>query len=98
MDATHEPYFDRAFLSAATITQRFNTMESRQLNGALTNDDTQAPMLLGITGGFLLLSILLLLARLWSRIRPISNLKADDWTVLAGTVSSTASNHHEHLN
>ncbi|KAH7396244.1 hypothetical protein BKA66DRAFT_509308 [Pyrenochaeta sp. MPI-SDFR-AT-0127] len=49
-------------------------------------DDTQAPMLLGISGGLLLISILLLHARLWSRARPISNLGLDDWTVFAATI------------
>lgn len=70
------------------------------------NDDTQAPMLLGITGGLLFLSILLLTARLWSRLRPISNFKADDWTVLVATVSLPSmllhhnlppSNHHTQI-
>lgn len=61
-------------------------MESRELTTNLKNDDTQAPMLLAVSGSVLFLSIILLWARLCSRLRPISNLKADDWTVVGGTV------------
>ncbi|KAH8731748.1 hypothetical protein GQ44DRAFT_755145 [Phaeosphaeriaceae sp. PMI808] len=60
-------------------------MESRQI-AALTQDDSQAPLLLGLGGGILILAILLLGARLWSRLRPVSNLKADDWAALGGTI------------
>jgi hypothetical protein len=54
-----------------------------------TNGDntTSAPMLLGLGGALLFLSICLLAARLWSRLRPW-RLKLDDWTVLGATVCS----------
>lgn len=51
-------------------------------------DDSQAPMLLGVTGFVLLIGLVFLTARIWSRLRPVSTLKADDWTVLASTVCS----------
>ncbi|PSN74749.1 hypothetical protein BS50DRAFT_479662 [Corynespora cassiicola Philippines] len=53
-------------------------------------DDTQSPILLGVGGGLLCISILLLCARLWSRMRPISRLRLDDWTALAATILAIA--------
>lgn len=61
-------------------------METRQLGPSITRNDTQAPLLLGISGSFLFLSIIVVALRFWSRIRPIPHLKADDWTILGGTV------------
>jgi hypothetical protein len=49
-------------------------------------NDTTAPMLLGLGGALLLISIGLLAARLWSRLRPW-RLKLDDWAVTGATVS-----------
>lgn len=54
-------------------------------NGMMGNT-TQAPVLLGLGGTLLFISICLLAARLWSRARPSYRLKHDDWTVLAATV------------
>ena len=51
------------------------------------DNNTTAPMLLGLGGALLLISVLLMAARLWSRLRPW-RLKSDDWTVLAATVGS----------
>jgi hypothetical protein len=50
-------------------------------------NDTTAPMLLGLGGALLLISIGLLAARLWSRLRPW-RLKLDDWAVTGATVST----------
>jgi hypothetical protein len=50
------------------------------------SNNTQAPILLGIGGGLLFVSIGLLIARLWSRRRPGGRLSLDDWTVLGATV------------
>jgi hypothetical protein len=49
----------------------------------LPSNDSLAPQLLGLGGSLLVLSIILLCARLWSRRR---GFKADDWTLLAGAV------------
>lgn len=49
-------------------------------------DMNQGPILLGVGGALLFMSILLLAARLWSRLQPVYRLKIDDWTVLAATV------------
>ncbi|KAF2272640.1 uncharacterized protein EI97DRAFT_452864 [Westerdykella ornata] len=54
-------------------------------------DTTTAPILLGVGGSLLFLSIVLLTARLWSRLRPIVRLHADDWTVLGATILATVS-------
>jgi hypothetical protein len=59
------------------------TMESRQLMAEFSSNDSLAPQLLGLGGSLLVLSIILLCARLWSRRR---SFKADDWTLLAGAV------------
>jgi hypothetical protein len=48
-------------------------------------NNTTAPMLLGLGGALLLISIGLLVARLWSRLRPW-RVKLDDWTVFGATV------------
>jgi hypothetical protein len=58
-------------------------MESRQLMDNSPSNDSLAPQLLGLGGSLLVLSIILLCARLWSRRR---SFKADDWTLLAGAV------------
>ncbi|KAH7413671.1 hypothetical protein DE146DRAFT_2565 [Phaeosphaeria sp. MPI-PUGE-AT-0046c] len=58
-------------------------MEGRQLTTATKPNDNQAPMLLGMSGSFLIIAISLLCARIWSRWR---NLKVDDWTVTGGTL------------
>lgn len=55
----------------------------------MTND-TQAPMLLGISGSLLLIALLLISARIWSRMRPTPKLHADDWTAIAATVLASA--------
>ncbi|KAF2865737.1 hypothetical protein BDV95DRAFT_506428 [Massariosphaeria phaeospora] len=49
-------------------------------------NDTQAPILLGVGGALLFISLCLLCARLWSRVRSASRLHVDDWTVLGGTI------------
>ncbi|KAF1998192.1 hypothetical protein P154DRAFT_495822 [Amniculicola lignicola CBS 123094] len=49
-------------------------------------DTTTAPILLGVGGGLMAISIGLLVARLWSRLRPYTRLNWDDWTVLAATI------------
>lgn len=67
----------------------FNPNRFRMNNDNM--DTTTAPILLGVGGGLLVLSLLLLIARLWSRLRPVLRLHADDWTVLAATVISTTS-------
>ncbi|KAF2106599.1 hypothetical protein BDV96DRAFT_590879 [Lophiotrema nucula] len=51
-----------------------------------SGDTSTAPILLGISGGLMVISIALLFARLWSRLRPYVRLDWDDWTVLAATV------------
>jgi len=58
----------------------------RSMGGNVGNNNTQAPILLGIGGGLLFVSIILLCARLWSRRRPKAQLSLDDWTVLGATV------------
>ncbi|KAF2246217.1 hypothetical protein BU26DRAFT_402018, partial [Trematosphaeria pertusa] len=55
-------------------------------NGSMDDNNTQAPILLGLGGTLLFISICLLAARLWSRLRPTYRLKLDDWTVLGATV------------
>lgn len=50
------------------------------------DDGNQAPVLLGLGGALLFISISLLAARLWSRLRPVYRLKLDDWLVLGATV------------
>lgn len=50
------------------------------------DDTNEAPVLLGVGGSLLFLSICLLAARLWSRLRPVYRLKLDDFTVLGATV------------
>ncbi|CAO2647340.1 Nn.00g082620.m01.CDS01 [Neocucurbitaria sp. VM-36] len=67
-------------------------METRQVTGEPVPNDTQAPMLIGATGSLLLVAILLLFARLWSRLGPISNLGMEDWTVVGATVYPTMQN------
>lgn len=79
------------FLNVGVLQLDFSTydpdyIQPRQLMADPMGDDTQAPMLLGISGSILLISILLLYARLWSRVGPISNLGLDDWTVFVATV------------
>jgi hypothetical protein len=69
-------------------------MQRRQLMVDIPSNDSLAPLLLGLSGGLLVLSILLLSARLWSRRR---NLKADDWAVLAGIVRPRQINHIHHI-
>ncbi|OAF99505.1 uncharacterized protein CC84DRAFT_1157588 [Paraphaeosphaeria sporulosa] len=49
-------------------------------------DMNQGPIFLGVGSALLFISILLLAARLWSRLHPVYRLKIDDWTVLAATV------------
>ncbi|KAF2448431.1 hypothetical protein P171DRAFT_353734 [Karstenula rhodostoma CBS 690.94] len=49
----------------------------------------QGPILLGLGGALLFISILLLAARLWSRLQPVCRLKIDDWTVLTATILAT---------
>ncbi|KAF2793659.1 hypothetical protein K505DRAFT_188288, partial [Melanomma pulvis-pyrius CBS 109.77] len=55
-------------------------------NGGGGSNTTQAPILLGISGALLFVSIILLSARLWSRQRPGSRLSLDDWTILGATI------------
>ncbi|KAF2021145.1 hypothetical protein BU24DRAFT_404190 [Aaosphaeria arxii CBS 175.79] len=54
------------------------------------SDTTMAPILLGVGGGLLFISICLLAARLWSRMRPRTRLHSDDWTVIAATTLAIA--------
>lgn len=56
-------------------------------SGRFRNDEnnTTAPMLLGLGGALLFISIGLLTARLWSRLRPW-RLNLDDWTAIGATV------------
>lgn len=49
-------------------------------------DTTAAPVLLGVGGSLMFLSIILLTARIWSRVRPVVRLHWDDWTAFAATV------------
>ncbi|KAF2179825.1 hypothetical protein K469DRAFT_730454 [Zopfia rhizophila CBS 207.26] len=49
-------------------------------------DTTTAPILLGVGGGLLFLTLGLLAARLYSRLRPVVHLHWDDWIVLAATI------------
>ncbi|KAJ4377458.1 hypothetical protein N0V83_000283 [Neocucurbitaria cava] len=58
-------------------------MFTSDLIGDPVPNDTRAPMLIGITGSILFIAILLLIARLWSRMRRISDLGLEDWTILA---------------
>lgn len=51
-----------------------------------SNDTNQAPVLLGVGGALLFLSICLLAGRLWSRLRPVNVLALDDVTVFIATV------------
>lgn len=59
----------------------FNPGRFRNNNG----NDTTAPMLLGLGGALVLISIGLLMARVWSRLRPW-RLHLDDWTVFGATL------------
>jgi hypothetical protein len=59
------------------------------------NNDTQAPLLLGLGGSLLTICILLLCARFWSRRH---NLRADDWAVLLGTVRLLSLQHLQPTN
>ncbi|KAF2685096.1 hypothetical protein K458DRAFT_300834 [Lentithecium fluviatile CBS 122367] len=56
-------------------------------NSFRTDNDnsTTAPMLLGLGSALLFISICLLMARMWSRLRPW-RLKLDDWAVLGATL------------
>ena len=56
-------------------------------NNMMMDDSTTAPILLGVSGGLLFISITLLIARLWSRLRLSKRLHSDDWFILGGTVS-----------
>ena len=49
-------------------------------------DTNYAPMFLGVTGVFTLLSIGLCGARIWTRIKSEAKLRVDDYLVLIGTV------------
>lgn len=60
-------------------------MEARQISDYWRND-TQAPLLLSLSGSFLLLAIFLIGARLWSRLQPVQKLKATDWALLVAAV------------
>ncbi|KAJ4293371.1 hypothetical protein N0V90_008654 [Kalmusia sp. IMI 367209] len=51
-----------------------------------SGNTNQAPVLLGVGGSLLFISICLLVARLWSRTRPTYRLKLDDWTVFGATI------------
>ncbi|KAF2649158.1 hypothetical protein K491DRAFT_611385 [Lophiostoma macrostomum CBS 122681] len=53
-------------------------------------DTTTAPILLGVGGGLLFISLTLLIARIWSRVRPVVRLHVDDWTILAATILAIA--------
>ena len=57
------------------------------VSGPTPPDTNYAPMFLGVTGVFTLLSIGLCGARIWTRIRPEGKLRIDDYLVLVGTVS-----------
>ncbi|KAF2746091.1 hypothetical protein M011DRAFT_97786 [Sporormia fimetaria CBS 119925] len=78
------------FNKSINDTGSFNTSEipffpSNQFQK--TNPDTTtAPILLGVGGGLLFISLTLLTARIWSRTRPVIRLHADDWTLLGGAV------------
>ena len=61
-------------------------MDNTQLIGASMSHDSLAPMLVGSSGSILLIAIILLFARLWSRTRPVYNLGLEDWTVVGATV------------
>ena len=54
----------------------------------MMDDSTTAPILLGVSGGLLFISITLLVARLWSRLHLSKRLHSDDWFILGGTVSN----------
>jgi hypothetical protein len=62
-------------------------LRPRQLMPGPERNDTQAPLLLGVCGSLTLFAVLLLSARLWSRVRPFWNLHLDDWTAVVATVS-----------
>ncbi|KAL5464945.1 hypothetical protein PMIN06_000898 [Paraphaeosphaeria minitans] len=66
------------------MTPNFNLPSTRFRVGG--GDINQGPILLGVGSALLLISILLLAARLWSRLHPVYRLKIDDWTVLAATI------------
>lgn len=51
------------------------------------SDMNQGPVLLGVGSALLFMFILLLVARLWSRLHLVYWIKIDDWIVLAATVS-----------
>ncbi|ORY19260.1 hypothetical protein BCR34DRAFT_461099, partial [Clohesyomyces aquaticus] len=55
-----------------------------------TQDNSTAPILLGIGGALLFTSLFLLAARLWSRVRPVSRLHWDDWTIIVSTILAIA--------
>ncbi|KAF1954046.1 hypothetical protein CC80DRAFT_595202 [Byssothecium circinans] len=54
------------------------------------DNTTQAPILLGLGGALVCVSLLLITARVWSRIRPSWRLKMDDWAILGGVILAVA--------
>lgn len=70
------------------FTGRPNFNPNRFHNNNMMSDTTQAPILLGLGGTLMFISMTLVLARLWCRLRPQYRLKLDDWTVLSATVRS----------
>lgn len=85
MNGSFENMDDGRFNHTQDGRPNFNPNRGRFRNGNDTNTTT-APILLGVGGGLLFLSICLLTARLWSRLRPVMRLQVDDWTVLVATV------------
>jgi hypothetical protein len=55
-------------------------------NGSPPPDTNHAPMFLGVTGVFTLLSIGLCGVRIWTRIKPEAKFRSDDYLILVGTV------------
>ena len=72
-------------------------LRARQLMPGPERNDTQAPLLLGVCGSLTLFAVLLLSARLWSRVRPFWNLHMDDWTAVAATVRRSLLQTHSKL-
>lgn len=86
LDKTGGGFGQQSAMSRNYSKPHFNP--NRIPNGSMDDNNTQAPILLGLGGTLLFISICLLAARLWSRLRPTYRLKLDDWTVLGATVRS----------
>ncbi|KAG9193476.1 hypothetical protein G6011_03511 [Alternaria panax] len=71
-------------------TNGYQELRVRQLMPGSERNDSQAPVLLGVCGSLTLFAVLLLSARLWSRVRPFWNLHLDDWTAVVATFLAIA--------